>query len=168
LDVKLYQNDCVSPSDASLAFTTTTSGDEFDVDIAIIQETITNSVHYQSVNITTAILGFCLRVDYNYVDGNGLIESVNFHQENVTIHVDLTTNFTLSGINVQRDDVDNEAENAQLDYPVKAHICLDGNIEVESPATLTQGSVLQVCVRIDDTVVTEGILVEDIFTFVVS
>jgi hypothetical protein len=168
LDVKLYQNDCVSASDTSITFTNTTSGDELGVDIAIIQKSIKNSVHYQAVNITTAILGFCLRVDYNYIDGNGLIESVNFHQENVTIHIDLTANFTLSGINVQSVDADNEAENAQLDYPVEAYICLDDNSEVESPATLTQGSVLQVCVRIDDTVVTEGFLVEDILTFVIS
>jgi hypothetical protein len=79
-----------------------------------------------------------------------------------------SVNFTLSGINVQRDDVDNEAGNAQLDYPVEAYICLDDNSEVESPATLTQGSVLQVCVKIDDTVVAEDIIVEDILTFVVS
>jgi hypothetical protein len=168
LDVKLYQNDCVSASDESLAFTNTTSGDELDVDIAIIQKTITNSVHYQAFNITTAVIGFCIRVDYNYVDANGLSESVNFHQENVTIHVDLTSNFTLSGINVQRAEVDNEAEIAQLDYPVEAYICLDDNSEVESPATLTQGSVLQICVKVNNTVITEDIIVEDILTFVVS
>jgi hypothetical protein len=47
-------------------------------------------------------------------------------------------------------------------------MCLDGNSEVGSPAALAQGSFLQVCVRIDDNIVTEHILVEDILTFVLS
>jgi hypothetical protein len=63
LDVKLYRNDCVSASDASLAFINTTTGDELDIELDIIQETITNSVHYQDINGTAAIIGFCLRVD---------------------------------------------------------------------------------------------------------
>jgi hypothetical protein len=44
---------------------------------------------------------------------------------------------------------------------------LDENSEVESPAAFAQGSILQVCVKIDGDVVTENILVEDILIFVV-
>jgi hypothetical protein len=51
---------------------------------------------------------------------------------------------------------------------VEAYICLDDNSEVTSPAALAQGSFLQVCIRIDDDVVTDNILVEDILIFVVS
>jgi hypothetical protein len=58
--------------------------------------------------------------------------------------------------------------NAQVDYPVKAYICLDDNSEVKKPAALTQESPLQVCVKVDETVVTENVIVEDILTFVVS
>jgi hypothetical protein len=166
LDVKLFQNDCVTASDASLAFINTTTGDELDVELDIIQETITNSDHYQDLNGTAAIIGFCLRVDYNYVDGDGLTESINFYETNVTITVDLTANFTLSGISADRTSADNEAANADLAYPVEAYICLDDNSEVESPAALAQGSFLQVCVKIDGN--TENVLVEDILTFVVS
>jgi hypothetical protein len=54
------------------------------------------------------------------------------------------------------------------DYPVEAYICLDDNSEVGSPAALTQGSFLQVCIKIDDSVITENVLVEDILSFVVS
>jgi hypothetical protein len=54
------------------------------------------------------------------------------------------------------------------DYPVEAYICLDDNSEVLSPAALLQGSFLQVCIKIDDTVITDNILVEDILSFVVS
>jgi hypothetical protein len=169
LDVNLYQNDCVSASDASLTFMNSTSGDELDVEIDVIEETISNSVHYQDINATAAIVGFCLRVDYNYVDNDGIIESINFYETNVTINVDLTANFTLTGINVFRIIVGNETTaEVELDYPVEAYICLDDNSEVENPALLTQGSTLQVCVKIDDTVVTEDILVEDILTFVIS
>jgi hypothetical protein len=168
LEVKLYQNDCVQASDASLAFINTTSGDELDIKLDIIQETISNSVHYQSLNGTAASIGFCLRVDYNYVDGDGLTESINFYETNVTITVDLTADFTLSGITADRTSADSEATNSDLSYPVEAYICLDDNSEVGSPAALVQGSFLQVCVKIDDTVVTENIIVEDILTFVVS
>jgi hypothetical protein len=168
LDVKLYKNDCVTAADTSLAFINTTSGDELDVELDIIQETISNSVHYQDINGTAAIIGFCLRVDYNYVDGDGLIESINFYETNVTITVDLTANFTLTEISADRTSADSEAANADLAYPVEAYICLDDNSEVTNPVALAQGSFLQVCVRIDDNVVTDNILVEDILTFVVS
>jgi hypothetical protein len=168
LDVKLFRNDCVTASDASLAFINTTTGDELDVELDIIQETITNSVHYQDLNGTAAIIGFCLRVDYNYVDGDGLTESINFYETNVTITVDLTANFTLTEISADRTSADSEAANAALAYPVEAYICLDDNSEVESPAALAQGSFLQVCIKIDGDVVTDNILVEDILTFVVS
>jgi hypothetical protein len=76
----LYQNDCVSAPDASLAFINSTTGDELDVELDI-QETISNSVHYIDLNGTAAIIGFCLRVDYNYVDGDGFTESINFTRQ---------------------------------------------------------------------------------------
>jgi hypothetical protein len=168
LDVNLYQSDCVSPSDTSLAFISSTSGDELDVDVAIIQETISKSVHYQDVNITAAIVGFCVRVDYSYIDNDGNSQSVNFHQENVTINVDLTANFTFTGIDVDRPFALIEAVDAELDYPVKVYLCSDDNSEVVSPAALSQGSILRLCFKIDDIVATENVLVEDVFTLVVS
>jgi hypothetical protein len=56
LDVNLYQNDCVSASDDSLAFINSTSGDELDINIDVIQETIANSVHYQDINGASATI----------------------------------------------------------------------------------------------------------------
>jgi hypothetical protein len=168
LGVNLYQNDCITAADASLAFINTTTGDELDIDLDIIQETISNSVHYQDINPSTAIIEFCLRVDYNYIDGDGLTESINFYETIVTITVDLTANFTLTAVSVARFPADSETANFKLDYPVEAYICLDDNSEVGNPTALEQGSILQVCVKIDDTVVTENVVVEDILTFVVS
>jgi hypothetical protein len=168
LGVTLFQNDCVSAPDDSLAFVNSTTGDELDVELDIIQETISDSIHYIDLNGTAAIIGFCLRVDYNYVDGDGLTESINFYETNVTITVDLTANFTLTGISADRTTADSEAANADLDYPVEAYICLEDNSEVETPGALEQGSILQVCVRIDDEVATQNVFVEDILTFRVS
>jgi hypothetical protein len=54
------------------------------------------------------------------------------------------------------------------DFPVLAYICLDDNSKVSSPTTLTQGSFLQVCVKVDNAVGSDTILVENILTFVVS
>jgi hypothetical protein len=60
------------------------------------------------------------------------------------------------------------AIDTQVDYPVEAYICLDDSSEVKKPAALWLGAKLQVCVKIDETVVTENIIVEDILTFVIS
>jgi hypothetical protein len=168
LDVNLYQNDCGSASDASFAIVDSINGDELDIMLNIIQETISDSIHYQDVNGTAAAIGFCLRVDYNFVDDDGLTESINFYETNVTITVDLTANFTLTGITADRTAADIENADAFLDYPVEAYICLDDNSEVSNPEPLVQGSALQVCIRIGDNVTTQNVLVEDIITFVIS
>jgi hypothetical protein len=147
LDAKLYQNDCVSASDASLAFTNTTSGDELDVDVDIIQETIKKSVHYQDLNGTAAIIGFCLRVDYNYVNDDGNTEIVMFYETNVTINVDLTSNFTLTELVIDYTLASGDAVEAELDYGVEAFICLEDGSEVMNPGALGRGAALQFCVR---------------------
>jgi hypothetical protein len=169
LGVKLYQSDCTSPSDASLNFTESINVDELDVDIAIIQSNISKSVHYKDTSVSTASIGFCLRVDYNYTNADNTTESVNFHETNVTITIDLTAGFTLTGITTGRTNATTEDADAKLDYAVEAYICLDNNTEVTNPDPLAQGSILQVCIKIDDELVSEeNIRVEEILTFVVS
>ncbi len=168
LFVQLFENDCVAAADATaLAIVNNTDGDVLNIELDIIQETITNSPHYEEISPGSAAISFCLRVDYNYYDGTDT-ESINFYETNVTISVDLTANFTLTGIVAERTTADNEAADVKLDYPVEAYICEDDNSLVGSPPALAQGSFLQVCVRIDEDVTTDNILVEDILTFVVS
>jgi len=167
LTYNLFQLDCTTPADSALASTNTIVADELTVDIDIIQETITNSAHYNAIDNTAAEINFCMRVDYNFVGPDGT-ESINFHETNVTIGVDLLANFTLDSIVTDRTAADAADAEATLDYPVEAYICQNDNSEVLTPAALTQGSVLQFCVKIDDTVTTENILVEDILTFVLS
>jgi hypothetical protein len=170
LDVKLYQNDCITVADTSLAFTNTTTGDELDIELDIIQESITSSDHYTDIDAgAAAIIGFCLRVDYNYVDAGGNIESINFYETNVTITVDLTANFTLATISAERTLASSADADIKLDYDVKAFMCLDDNSVVSPAPVLVQGSFLQVCVSIDSsTVTTDNIVVEDILYFFIS
>jgi hypothetical protein len=165
LEVNIYQSDCTSASDASLPLTEAINGRELFVDIDIIEDTISKSVHYQDAGLAAASIGFCLRVDYNYIDGGGNTESINFYETNVTITVDLSSNFTLTGITIGGTAADNKAADVDIDYPVEAYICLDDNSEVANPEPLAQGSILQVCIKID---VIENVLVEDILTFVLT
>jgi len=168
LSAALFQADCTSPAENSLNVTNfLITGSELDLDLDIIQSTITDSVHYSPTSATTANIDFCLRVDYNYKNALGDVMSVNFHETKVDITVDLTANFTLTGITTDRTAADEDAANADLDYPVEAYFCNDVNGLIV-PAPFAQGSSLQVCVKIDDTVVTEEVYVDDILSFVVS
>jgi hypothetical protein len=169
LEVQLFESDCATAADATaLAIANNTDGDVLNINLDIVQETITNSSHYEEISPAEAAISFCLRVDYNYVDGNDT-ESINFYETNVTITVDLTANFTLTTIETERTLAADEVADIKLDYPVTAYICEDNNTLVDSPPALAQGSFLQVCVKIDETVTTNtNILVEDILTFVVS
>jgi hypothetical protein len=167
LDVKLYQNDCVSAADQSLAFINSTSGDELDVDVDIIQETIRKSVHYQDLNGTAAIIGFCLRVDYNYVDNDGNTEVVMFYETNVTINVDLTSNFTLTELVIDKRLAGGDAVDADLDYGVEAYICDEDGSEVMEPGALGRGSALLFCVRKDANATTD-MYVADVLSMTIS
>jgi len=168
LQTNLYRDDCVTAADESLAFVELIEGNELSLDVDIVQETITNSVHYMQTDDlgTSAAISFCVRVDYNYKDLDGNTESINFHETIVDISVDLTANFTLTSIATDRTAADAEAANAALDYPVTAYFCVDDNT-ANDPDPLAQGSALQVCVKMDDSV-TEDVYVADILTFVVS
>jgi uncharacterized protein (UPF0297 family) len=161
LTATLYQSDCITAADKSLVFAEAINGNELAIDLNIIQETISNSVHYKAVNGTNAIIGFCLRIDNNYIDNDDNVESVNFYETVVTTDVDLTANFKLTAISVDRA-ANNEAANADLEYTVEAYICLDDNSEVFFPVALLQGTPLKVCIKIDNRIVTENIWVEDI------
>jgi hypothetical protein len=167
-EINLYMNDCITDAGAlSLSFAKSTNGDELDIDVDIKQETISTSPYYQSINDQAAIIGFCLRVDYNRVI-DGVTESVNFYETNVTINVDLTANFTLTEIIANRTAGDNMVANGLLDCAVTPYICLDDNSEVADPDPLYQGDILQVCIKRDMRIDHPFVLVQDILTFVIS
>ena len=164
----LLDKNCNQTADASLAIVQNVSGNALEVDLDIIQETITSSSSYnENAEGTSATIDFCLRIDYDYKDATtGDVESINFHETTVTITVDLTANFTLASITTNRTAATEDNANANLDYPVEAYYCQDNNGEVPG-SVLTQGSLLQFCVRMFENV-TADVYVEDIMEFTLS
>lgn len=72
LEAKLYQDDCLTEADASaLGLIDFVETNQLHLDVDIVQSAITNSVHYSGIGDKAANIAFCVRVDYNYKDGNG-------------------------------------------------------------------------------------------------
>jgi len=141
LTISLFQSDCETPPDGSLVF----YGDygtpgELSLAVDIIQETIQNSVHYNDVNSTTAVISFCTRIDYAYAG-----DSFNFYETNVTITVDLTAIFTLDSIAAVRNGADKAMETIACD--VEIYYCYQNFTEVVPAPAYTQGKALEVCVK---------------------
>jgi hypothetical protein len=165
LGVQLFENDCSTAADATaLVIVNNTDGDVLNIDLDIVQETITTSAHYNEITAAEAAISFCLRVDYTYDNGVDPAESINF-TTNVTT-VDLTANFTLTGIvpSVLRPMARPPTSSSTTLYrPISARTTTVWSLPRSSP-----GSFLQVCVKIDDAVTTDNILVEDILTLSLS
>ncbi len=92
--VTIFDADCKTIGSNAITHLDDASVDrELTVLIDVDQETISKSTYYTAFNTTNAVIGVCLRVDY-LLDG----DSVNFHETNLTIDIDLTSVFKLSGI----------------------------------------------------------------------
>jgi hypothetical protein len=162
----VYLADCISTANlpAILLEEELTEADEFTVELDILQEFISDSDYYNQIAPTNATIDFCLRIDYVYDPADGSDESViNFHETNVTLAVDLTAGFSLTGIAVDRDAAEQASVAVSLQYPVAAYFCDDDSIEVPPPI-FSQGSVLQFCVEISENVTTSGVYVSDVLT----
>jgi len=150
---ELLRGDCKTP--ASLDAVAVTSSDdivgskEYQVDVNILQESVAGTPEYMDIDVTAAMINFCIRVDYMYKDGTEGEESINFHETNVTINIDLTANFTLTAINVERISADQVDEDVALDCAVQAYFCDQDNANVDQP-TFVQGEIMTVCVEIAD------------------
>ena len=169
LTVQLLEKGCNGTADsASFVVAQNVSGNALEVDLDIVQQTITTSRQYsENPEGTQAEIDFCIRIDYNYLDSStNETESINFHETSVTITVDLTANFTLDSISTNRTAATEDQANAALDYPVEAYYCQNDNSEVGSKP-LTQGDILQFCVKMYDNV-TADVFVEDIMEFTLS
>jgi hypothetical protein len=139
-----------------------TEVDEFTVELDILQEFISDSDYYTEIDASNATIDFCLRLDYVYDPADGSDESViNFHETNVTLAVDLTAGFNLTGIDVSRDAAEEASAAVSLQYPVAAYFCDEGSVEIPPPV-FSQGSVLQFCVEMNENVTTTGVYVSDV------
>jgi hypothetical protein len=142
ISLSLFKYDCVTPADSSLAFAADydTLG-EISIDLDIIQDTIATSNVYNETNITTAVIQFCLRADYKFDS-----DYVNFYETVVSINVDLSANFTLGTITIERGGADEAA--STLDCDVEIYYCYPNGTEVIPAPSYRQGSALEVCIRV--------------------
>ncbi len=122
---------------------------EITFDVDILQATITNTPEYiEAADGLSADIVFCVRGDYYWGDiTEDFKESVNFHETNVTITADLTANFTLTAVNVDRDAASAAEENIEIDCSVTAYFCDETNNNLGQP-TFTQGDIMTVCVKV--------------------
>lgn len=92
--VTVLEDDCKTiGSDAIMHLEDARVDRELIVLVDVDQEIISDSTYYRPINMTNAVIGLCLRVEY-LLSGT----SVNFHETNLTIDIDMTANFKLSGI----------------------------------------------------------------------
>jgi hypothetical protein len=164
LESKLFMADCKTEgTQGALTILNSTARNELTLDVDVVQALIDPSDYYvKARDELSANITFCVRVDYKYTPiGSSISESVNFHETKVTVSVDLTAGFQLTSINAERTDADEEAADADLDYPVIAYYCNEENEELDTDPTYNQGDVMQVCIRINDALADEDISVED-------
>jgi hypothetical protein len=162
----VFTADCTSTANlpAILFAEELTEADEYTVELDILQAYISNSDYYNEISPANATINFCLRLDYVYepADGSGA-SVINFHETNVTLSVDLTAGFSLTGIAVDRDAAEAAGAAISLEYPVTAYFCGEDSVEIPPP-TLSQGAVMQFCVEINENVTTSDVYVSDILS----
>lgn len=174
---QLYEVDCLTPADPAaltvdqpLRIEHTPQNPQQPTISSLVDinlSTITDSVHYNQTNATNAVIDFCMRVDYILDVNNALTltpsqidvsngESYNFHETQLTIRVDLTAGFSITGVDLVRDDALDETAFTALDYPVRAYLCDDLNSDLtDNFKGYKQGESLQFCVELDDFFVDE-------------
>jgi hypothetical protein len=92
--VTVLDDDCITlGSDAITHLEDASIDRELTVLVDVHEGKISDSPYYRRLNMTNAMIGLCLRVEY-LLSGT----SVNFHETNLTIDIDLTADFKLSGI----------------------------------------------------------------------
>jgi hypothetical protein len=158
--VTVFDADCQTIGSNAITHSEDASVDrELVVLVDVDQGTISNSTYYKSVNLTNAVIGLCLRVDY-FLSG----DSINFHETNLTINIDLTAGFNITSLEEVRIRALQDTVNTNIDYPVVAYHCNGSNDKLASRPNLTQGDALQLCVELDPTIVNENVFVTDILT----
>jgi hypothetical protein len=90
--------------------------------------------------------------------------SVNFHETNLTIDIDLTAGFNPTSLEQLRLEVHQDTVNTNIDYPVVVYHCNESNDKLASKPDLTQGDTMQLCVELDPTAVNGNIYVVEILS----
>ena len=115
----------------------------------INRTTITESPYYtDGVDGLTATIQFCLRGDYMYdqdADAGTVDESIDFHEVQVTVNVDLTAGFNLTAISLIRNGADEASAN--LVCEVRAYFCTAKDRQEISSPFYSQGELMTFCVE---------------------
>jgi hypothetical protein len=158
--VTVFDNDCKTIGSNAITHLEDTSVDrELTIRVDVDQETISNSTYYTPINMTNAVIGLCLRVDYLLND-----VSINFHETNLTIDIDLTAGFNPTGLQQMRIEAQQDTVNTNIDYPVVVYHCDEANDKLATKPNLTQGDTLQLCVELDSTVISGNAYVVEIMS----
>jgi hypothetical protein len=143
----LYQNDCTTlgADDSSLLLQANASvNGDLVVRVIVNQTTVSKSAYWSEINQTTVLLSFCIRVDL-YLHN----ESINFHETNVSIAIDMTAGSDLTAwkpISAE----EHSYSDSRADYPLTTYYCDDKNqVVFVDELYLTDGGTLQFCVEID-------------------
>lgn len=118
------------------------------IEIDIVQAQIMASDYFASVTSTTGDIKFCIKYEVceeDSVNSGTCGTSVNFLEDKVTITVDFSSEFTVTGVSTERTDAIESAKSASLLYTVFAKQCTEAGADYTGGA-LTQGSKLNTCV----------------------
>jgi hypothetical protein len=158
--VVIFDNDCKTIGSNAITHVEDDNVDrELSVSVDVDQATITESRYYTSLNVTNAEIGLCVRVDYLL---NG--DSVNYHETNLTIDIDLTAGFKLDSFKQIRVQSEQDRVNSNIEYPVVVYHCDESSDKLARIPVLAQGAAMQLCVELDPTVNNENVFVVDILS----
>jgi len=156
--VKLFKPGCSTDAPSSLEAAPIILGNStpnslytnFTVNVDIKQDSIQNEANgVWSFDAATnkGIISFCMRLDL-YTDGIDEEISVNFHETEVTIDVDMASDFSITGISTIRRNATEKGAEADLDYDLDVYRCV-GGIRIDPVSALSQGNSLGVCIDIN-------------------
>jgi len=159
IDVRLFTGDCVTPiSNGAITANSevvpgNTSGYQdvqvkLDIDTAIIA-TSSSSIWSQSTDSSTGYIQFCVQMNVMYET-----TSLNFHETKLALTIAMANSFEVTSLATDRDDAEINNLEAELDYFVEAYQCTPGGDRLAT--TLSQGSILTVCIETNATDVRLG------------
>lgn len=163
----VYQNDCKNVGDDSvIAKTHALEGNDGFVTVVVDVDlgTVSQSAFWSRTSSSTALLRFCLRLDYYMFE-----ESINFSETNVTIQTDLRAGFDLTAVNITSSGRERQRNSTAAFAPNAVHAfdCADKSTQKMGNEPIVKGQELQLCVASDPAVASD-LIVKDIYSLGLS
>ena len=147
-EIRIFEEDCltsVPDSVVGVASGSTISNSthgSLTVNLDIKQDSVVGSGIWFDGDIGVGFVSLCVRVDLLNDDANST--SVQFNEQRLFVTVDLTQDFHVEDIDLERDAPAEETETATINYDIYACQCNASYVCNEE--TLTQGSDIYICV----------------------